>query len=67
MKKDSNFSIMRSGLPVVFGFFLGFLFNTMIYVIPQYTDIKAVMISPARANLSAHISQMMPNSIIKVQ
>ena len=54
-------------MPVVFGFFLGFIFNPMIYMIPQYMDIRAVMISPARANLSAHISQMMPNSIIKVK
>ena len=59
--------MMRTALPLVFGFFLGFLFNTMIYVIPQYMDIRAVMVSPARANISAQLSQMLPNSIIKVQ
>ena len=59
-------SMMRSAMPVIFGFFLGFLFNTVIYVIPQYMDIRSVMISPARANISAHISQIIPNSFMKV-
>ena len=37
--------MMRTALPLVFGFFLGFLFNTMIYVMPQYMDIRAVIVS----------------------
>ena len=60
-------SMLRTALPLVFGFFLGFLFNTMIYVIPQYMDIRTVMVSPAQANISAQLSQMIPNSIIKVK
>ena len=67
IKDSSNLSMMRSALPVLFGFFLGFLLNTMIYVIPQYMDIREVMVSPARANISAQLSQIMPNSIIEVK
>ena len=67
MKDASNLSIMRSALPVVFGFFLGFLLNTMIYVIPQYMDIRDLMVSPASTNISAQLSQMMPNSFIEVK
>ena len=66
IKDASNLSMMRSALPVLFGFFLGFLLNTMIYVIPQYMDIRAVMVSPARANISAQLSQIMPNSFMEV-
>ena len=67
MKDASNLSVMRSVLLVVFGFFLGFLLNTMIYVIPQYMDIRNLMVSPASANISSKLSQIMPNSFIKVK
>lgn len=66
MKDTSKLSVMRTALPLVFGFFLGFMLNMMIYVIPQYMDIRALMVSPASADISAQLSQMMPNSFIEV-
>ena len=56
---------MRSALHVVFGFFLGFLAN--LTEIPQYMDVSTLMVSPASANISAQLSQMMPDSFIKVK
>ena len=52
--------MMRSALLIIFGFFLSFLINTTIFIIPQYMDIRSM------TNIYAQISQMIPNSFMKV-
>ena len=50
--------MLKSLLPVIAGFLLGFLFNTMMYVIPEYTDLATLLRSPAARLSSSLLSSL---------
>ena len=50
--------MLKSLLPVIAGFLLGFLFNTMMYVIPEYTDLATLLRSPASRLSSSLLSSL---------
>ena len=50
--------MLKSLLPVMAGFLLGFLFNTMMYVIPEYADLATLLQSPATRLSSSLLSSL---------
>ena len=50
--------MLKSLLPVIAGFLLGFLFNTLMYVIPEYSDLATLLRSPASRLSSSLLSSL---------
>ena len=47
-----------SALTLIMGFLLGFMFNAVIYLIPEYINLKSLVPSPAKGHYMEQISQL---------